>query len=38
VATWLATKHGLATVGWYLSAAALISLAALLPVKMAKEK
>ena len=31
VATWLATNHGLATVGWYLSAAALISLAALIP-------
>jgi MFS family permease len=36
VATWLATNHGLNTVGWYLSAAALISLAALLPVRSAK--
>jgi MFS family permease len=35
VATWLAKTHGLHTVGWYLSAAALISLAALLPVKTA---
>jgi metabolite-proton symporter len=38
VATWLATNHGLATVGWYLSAAALISLVALVPVRMAKER
>jgi metabolite-proton symporter len=30
VATWLATNHGLQTVGWYLSAASLISLVALL--------
>jgi MFS family permease len=30
VATWLATRYGLNTVGWYLSGAALISLAALL--------
>ena len=29
IATWLATRHGLAWVGWYLSAAALVSLAAL---------
>jgi hypothetical protein len=35
VATWLAKTHGLNTVGWYLGAAALISLAALLPVKSA---
>jgi MFS family permease len=38
VATWLATTHGLPTVGWYLSAAALISLLALLPVRSAVEK
>lgn len=37
VATWLAKTHGLHTVGWYLGAAALISLVALLPVKSAKE-
>jgi metabolite-proton symporter len=30
VATWLATNYGLQTVGWYLSAAAVISLGALL--------
>jgi metabolite-proton symporter len=30
VATWLATNYGLQTVGWYLSAAAVISLVALL--------
>jgi len=30
VATWLATNYGLQTVGWYLSAASVISLAALL--------
>ncbi|MCS0632319.1 MHS family MFS transporter [Telluria mixta] len=30
VATWLATNYGLQTVGWYLSAASLISLVALL--------
>jgi MFS family permease len=36
VATWLATTHGLQYVGWYLSAAALISLAALLPVRSAR--
>jgi MFS family permease len=35
-ATWLATTHGLQYVGWYLSAAALISLAALLPVRSAR--
>jgi MFS family permease len=35
VATWLAKTHGLDTVGWYLGAAALISLAALLPLKSA---
>ncbi len=29
IATWLATRHGLHWVGWYLSAAALVSLAAL---------
>jgi MFS family permease len=38
VATWLATNHGLQTVGWYLSAAAVISLLALLPVRSAAEK
>jgi MFS family permease len=37
VATWLAKTHGLHTVGWYLGAAALISVVALLPVKVAKE-
>jgi hypothetical protein len=37
-ATWLATNHGLQTVGWYLSAAALISLLALLPVRSAAGK
>jgi MFS family permease len=30
IATWLATHHGLAWVGWYLSAAAVVSLVALL--------
>jgi sugar phosphate permease len=30
VATWLATNYGLQTVGWYLSAASVISLVALL--------
>ncbi|MFK3737614.1 MFS transporter [Massilia sp. TN1-12] len=30
IATWLATNHGLDWVGWYLSVAALVSLAALL--------
>jgi metabolite-proton symporter len=30
IATWLATYHGLAWVGWYLSAAAVLSLVALL--------
>jgi MFS family permease len=30
VATWLATNYGLQTVGWYLSAASIISLVALL--------
>jgi hypothetical protein len=29
VATWLATNYGLHTVGWYLSAASVISLVAL---------
>jgi len=32
IATWLATNYGLASVGWYLSAAALLSLLALLMV------
>jgi len=32
IATWLATSYGLASVGWYLSAAALLSLAALLAI------
>ncbi|WP_288381981.1 MFS transporter [uncultured Massilia sp.] len=32
IATWLATSYGLASVGWYLSGAALLSLAALLLV------
>jgi MFS family permease len=35
VATWLAKTYGLGYVGWYLSAAALISLLALLPVRSA---
>ena len=33
IATWLAKTHGLHTVGWYLSAAALLSLLALLAVR-----
>jgi len=33
IATWLATHRGLAWVGWYLSAAAVLSLAALLLVR-----
>ncbi|MCA0394467.1 MAG: MFS transporter, partial [Proteobacteria bacterium] len=33
IATWLAKAHGLHTVGWYLSAAALLSLLALLAVR-----
>jgi MFS family permease len=37
VATWLATTHGLNTVGWYLSAAALISLGALYAVSNRRE-
>ncbi len=32
IATWLATNYGLASVGWYLSAAALLSLVALLAI------
>jgi len=39
IATWLATHHGLSWVGWYLSAAALVSLAALAatgPVRAAR--
>jgi MFS family permease len=32
-ATWLATRYGLQYVGYYLSAAAIISLLALLPAK-----
>jgi hypothetical protein len=32
-ATWLATRHGLAAVGYYLSAAALLTLLALLTVR-----
>ncbi|GAB3387878.1 MFS transporter [Massilia agri] len=32
IATWLATNHGLPSVGWYLSAAAILSLLALLLV------
>jgi metabolite-proton symporter len=35
IATWLAGHHGLQWVGWYLSAAALVSLAALLPASSA---
>jgi fucose permease len=33
IATWLATRHGLQSVGYYLSAAALLTLFALLTVK-----
>jgi MFS family permease len=33
VATWLATRHGLSWVGYYLSAAALVTLFALLTVR-----
>jgi hypothetical protein len=37
IATWLATNHGLQYVGYYLSAAALLSLAALVATGKTKE-
>jgi MFS family permease len=37
VATWLATNYGLQTVGWYLSAASIISLVALLLTAPARQ-
>ncbi len=37
IATWLATHHGIATVGYYLSAAALLTLVALLATRETKD-
>ncbi|QJE03519.1 MHS family MFS transporter [Massilia forsythiae] len=37
IATWLATHHGLHTVGWYLGASALVSLGALLALGAPKK-
>jgi len=37
IATWLATRYGLAYVGYYLSAAALLTLLALLTVKTERD-
>jgi MFS family permease len=38
IATWLATRHGLAYVGYYLSAAALLTLLALLTVRPERDR
>jgi len=38
IATWLATQHGLAYVGYYLSAVALLTLIGLFLMKETKDK